>query len=161
MRHAGGRNEDARHAEFGAIADAVRGTGAAVGEQHKIARIVAAPDRDFAQGVGHVAVDHAANAGGCGFDAHAERLCDLLADCGRRAGEIEFHAATEEIVRVENAKDQVRVGDGGELTAAAVADRTRHGAGAVGSHPQETRLHAGMAPPPAPMARISMTGVLR
>ena len=139
----------------------MRGTGAAISEQHKVARIVAAPDRHLAQRVRHMAIHHAANAGGCGFDAHAERLGDLLADCRRRSVEIKLHAATEEIVRVENAKDQVRVGDGGELATAAVADRTRHGAGAVGSHPQETRLHAGMEPPPAPMARISMTGVLR
>ena len=125
MRHAGRRNENARHAKLGAIADAMRGTGAAVGEQHEIARIVAAPDRDFAQRVGHVAVDHAADAGGGGFDAHAERFGDLIADRGGRALEIELHAAAEEIVRVEDAEDQVGVGDGGKLAAAAVADRTR------------------------------------
>ena len=143
MRHAGGRNENARHAKLGAIADAVRGTGAAIGEQHEIARIVAAPDRDFAQRVGHVGVDHVADAGGGGFDAHAERLGDLLVDRGGRRLEIELHAPAEEIVRVENAEDQVRIGDGGELAAAAVADGTGRGAGAVGSNPQETALARG------------------
>ena len=86
MRHAGGRNENARHAKLGAIADAVRGSGAAIREQHEIARIVAAPDRDFAQRVGHMAVDHAADAGRSGFDAHAERRGDLVADRRRGAG---------------------------------------------------------------------------
>ena len=98
MRHAGGRDEDARNAEFAAIAGAMRRTGAAIGEQHEFARIVAAADRHFAQGVGHVAVDDAADAGRGGFDAHAQRLGDLLADRRGRSGEIELHAAAEEIV---------------------------------------------------------------
>ena len=112
MRHAGRRNENARHAKLGAVADAMGWTGAAVGEQHEIARIVAAPDRDFAKRIGHVPIDHAANAGSCGLDAHAERFGDLMADGGGGTLEIELHAATEEIVGTQIAERKVAIRDG-------------------------------------------------
>src|SRR4029077_8913450 len=129
-------------------------------EQHEIARIVAAPDRDFAQRVGHMAVDHAADAGGAS-DAHPERLRELRADRGGRPLEIELHASAEEIVRVKNAEDQVRIGDGGELAAAAVAAGPGVAPALSGPTRRRPPCTRAMEPPPAPMARISMTGVLR
>ena len=77
------------------------------------------------------------------FHAHAERAGDLLADRCGRGGKVELHAAAEKIVGRENAEHQIGVGDGGELAAAAVADRTGHGAGAVRSDPQQAGLDAG------------------
>ena len=68
-------------------------------------------------------------------------ICSRIARSA--ALEIELHASAEEIVGVEDAEHQVRIGDGGELAAAAVTDRTGRSAGAVGSNPQETPLHAG------------------
>src|SRR5580658_7612903 len=127
MRHAGCRNENARYAKLGAVTDAMGRAGAAISEQYEIARIVAASDRDFAQRVRHVSVDHPADTGGGFFYAHAERFRDLLADSFSRGLKIELHAAAEKIVRRQDAEHEIGVG--GARAAAPIANRARRGAG--------------------------------
>ena len=64
-----------------------------------------------------------------------------MAPDGRgRALAVQAHRAAQEEVRIEIAKDQVRVGDGWPIAAQPVARRTRIGGGAVRPHAQQAEL---------------------
>ncbi len=68
---------------------------------------------------------------------------------------VELEAPAEEMVRVDVAEDHVGVGDGRLAAAAAVADRTRYGAGRARADTQGAALvDQAMLPPPAPIERI-------
>ena len=74
-----------RHAEQARQRAAVQRPGAAEGQQREVARVVAALDRDHADGAHHVVVDDGEDAARGRLDAHAQRLGDLLGDGRARA----------------------------------------------------------------------------
>ena len=103
----------------------------AEGDQRAAARIMAALDRDDAQGGGHVGVhdlDHARRRLG---RAHPERRADLLAQRPLRRRRVDRQVAAEQRLPVEIAQHDVGVADGGLGAAAAIADRARLRTGAL------------------------------
>ena len=115
---------DALDAGLGRVADRVARGRAAVREQREVARVVAALDRRAAQQVGHVRVHDPVHARGGLLDRLAEPLGERL-ERAHRGVAVERHRPAEEVVGVEIAEDQVRVGDGRQRAAAAVARRPR------------------------------------
>ena len=69
--------------------------GAAEGQQHEIAQVVAAHGRDRLDGLRHLDVDDAHDAFSRLLDAHAERLGDLALDRAPGLLGVEAHAAAE------------------------------------------------------------------
>ncbi len=123
-------------------------TGATVGEQGELARIVSALDGGAAQKVRHPAVQHFADAPGRLDGVHAERLCHLVGHGAQRRLDVEAHASADEIVRVEHAENEVGVGRGRFEAAASVARRPGSGAGALradAEHPEADRRDAAAA----------------
>src|SRR4030088_2081039 len=70
-------------------------------------------------------------------DAQAEGLRAPLLNCTPGTLDVEVDLAAEEVRGVEAAEDDVRVGNGGLDTAAAVTDSARVGACALRTDPQQ------------------------
>jgi hypothetical protein len=127
------RHEDAPHAErIGQLAR-VHARGAAERDQRVLARVVAAFDRDSADGPLHAGVDDA--------DDVLRRRLDAAAQLARQhlhgaagSGDVEAHFAAEERFRHEAAEQKVGVGDRRPFAAA---------------------VHAGPGSAPAPAGRRS------
>ena len=132
-----GRHDDAAHAEFLGDRRGMHRAGAAERQQRELAEIDAAPRREHAHLVGHAHVDDAADAGRGFGDAHSHRLGDFCFERDARGIGIEFLAAAEEIIRIEEAADNVGVGHRRIGAAAAVAHRARIGAGALRADSEE------------------------
>ena len=106
----------------------VSGSGAAGADQHEIARIIAALDRDAADAVHHVVVDDGEHAVGGLFGRHAQWVGDALKRCpGLVDAERQF--AAEKTVGIEIAQHQIGVGRRRLDSALAIAGRSRIGAG--------------------------------
>jgi len=91
-------------------------TGAAEREQRKVARIESALDGDDADGAFHVGVDDANHAvsGGIGRRFHGGREASNRT-CGTFGKNL--HLAAKKAFRDEPSRDEVSVGDGGEVAA--------------------------------------------
>ena len=124
----------------------MRRTGAAESEEDEVARIVALLDRHLANDVRHVQLDDAAGARRAFNCRHADLLSQFFY-CLKGGVAIQAHAPAGEIVRVEVAEHELRVGHGRHRAAAAVAHRSRERARAVGAdgHRARLRLHAHQA----------------
>jgi hypothetical protein len=110
--------------------------GAAEREERKAPRIQAAPHRHQANALRHVGVDQAKHTLG-GRDArHAQPLCEPI-DRPLRRSDIEANATAQEVVGIEIAEHEIRVGDGRRLTTLAVARGPRLGARALGPHAED------------------------
>jgi hypothetical protein len=92
------------------------------GEEDEVVRVAPPLERDQPDGAGHLVVGHAHDGGGRGDGIEGQVRADLGVD--DRAHLIEARAArhAEECVRIEPAQEQVGVGDGGLLAAAAVGE---------------------------------------
>ena len=133
------RHDDFPESQHGGDFHAVQRSGSAESHQREIAGIDALLHCARANGVGHVAVDDGEHAFG-GFElGHAERVGepfhDTMGGCF-----IKRHAAAKKIVLVEPAEDQIGVGYGRFLAAAAISCRTRNGAGAARPDPKGAAL---------------------
>ncbi len=109
-------------------------TGTTKGHQGKLTRVVSPLDRNDPDGALHVGVGHAHDA----FGQIGHRQARALSKIGRHpfgACAVDRHAATKEIVGVEAAQQQVRVGDR-QLFTHAVTDGTRRSPGTARPHPQ-------------------------
>ena len=113
--------------------------GPAEGEQHEVARVVAARQRHQPDGAGHVGIGEPEDGGSGILDGEAERPGQPVADGGAHGLHVDGALDGGEARRIEPAEHQVGVGDGGLAAAAAVADRPRRRAGRLGAHLQ----HAG------------------
>ncbi len=138
--HAGTRrHDDGAHAEQAGERGAVQRTGTAEGEQREVARVVAALDRDDADGADHVVVDDGEDAARRLLQAQAQRPGDAGLDRRARALHVEGEGAAEQVGR-QVAEREMGVGDGRLDAAAAVADGAGHGAGALGADGQRARV---------------------
>ena len=106
-----------------ASALACSGPGAAEGDEHEVARIVAALHRDEAHRADHVGVGDLHDAAGRGERIEAEGRGHPLGNGAAGRVGVERHLAAQEERRVEAAQRQVRVGDGRRGAAQAVARR--------------------------------------
>ena len=133
------RHDDRSHAEQPRQRAAVQRPGAAEREEREVARVVAALHRHHADGADHVVVDDGEDAARGGLDAHAQRLGDAAVDRCACAFGIESEAAAQQVGR-QVAEGEMGVRDGRLDAAAAVADRPRHGTGALRAHDQRARV---------------------
>ena len=140
------RHDYLAYAELAREDARVRGPGAAEGEKHKVARVEAFLHRDLADDVGHLQLDDAAYAGGALDRAHADLRAERSDRVARRFA-LELHPAAREIVRIEIAEHELRVGHRGHAAAAPITDRTGKRAGTVRAdgHGARFRLHANEA----------------
>ena len=140
---------------------ACAGAGATEGHEDEVPRVVSALHRNPPQRADHGVVGDLHDAEGHLDHVQAERVGAPLLDGmpGRRL--VKPHLAAEEVIRIEPAEDEVRVGDGG---ARSLLSRSRRGAGSApalcgptrSTPPESTQA---MEPPPAPISTRSMTGV--
>ena len=138
------RREHGRHARHDHVADLeqardvghVQPGGAAEGDEREVARVDAAADGHERDALGHVGVHHPGDALGGGQHVGAQRLRQRRQRAlGGR--DVERDAAAQEIPGIEQAADEIGVGDGGRGAATAVAGGAGIGAGALGTHPQD------------------------
>ena len=113
---------NALDAGLGRVADGVTRRRAAVREQREVARVMAALDRRAAQQVGHVRVHDPVDARRGLLDGLPEPLGQRL-ERAHRGFAVQRHRSAEEVLRIQVAEDQVRVGDGRQRAAAAVTGR--------------------------------------
>ena len=114
----------------------VQRAGAPERDEGELARIQAAVDRDEADRVDHIEIDQVDDRLSGLEYGHVQATRESL-ERRFRGGHVERHLATQEVARVEAAEDQVRVGHGRLGAAAAVANRTGSGAGALRAHPKQ------------------------
>ena len=126
-----GRDDNGRDVELAGQVGGVNRARAAEGDEAEIARVVAAADRDQADGIGHVRVGDLDDGVGGAHGVVAERRGDLLRDGSFGGVAVERHGAAEEPGRAEPAEDEVGVGVGRLFAAALVGRRTRVGAHAL------------------------------
>ena len=133
------RHDDFPESQHGGDFHAMQRSGSAESHEREIAGIDALLHCARANGVGHVAVDDGEHAFG-GFElGHAERVGEPFDDAMGGCF-VKRHAAAKKIVLVEPAEDQIGVGYGRFLAAAAIGGRARHGAGAARPDPKGTAL---------------------
>ena len=114
------------------------------GDQHELARVVAALHRHEAQCIHHGRVGDLHDAVCGGHDVQPERVGAFLLDRRARRGHVQLDLTAEKVVRVEAAEHQVGVGHRGLAAAFAVADRTGVGAGAARTDAQRAAgIHPG------------------
>ena len=107
-----GREDDAGDVEFVGDRAGMDRTGAAEGQQREIARVEALFEQAEADCGGEAGIGDGDDAAGRALEIEAERACDLVDDRGAGGRKIERHDAAEEIIGVEPAEHQVRVGHG-------------------------------------------------
>ena len=123
------RDQQLRNGELARQRRRMQGTRAAEREQHEVARIVAARERNHADRARHLVVGDAQyRRCGCGR-IQPERLADFFQDDRAHFGERHRPVHGEQLFRIEPPQDQVGIGDGRIDAAAAVADRAGRGAG--------------------------------
>src|SRR2546427_2030503 len=122
------RHDDAPRAQLARGDAGVHGTGATVGEDHAVARIVALLHRGLPDQVRHLVLDHADGAGGGLDEAEAEPRGDRL-QARPRAVLIEPQPAAEEVAGIEVTKHEIGVGHRRLRAAAPVARGTGLGSG--------------------------------
>ncbi len=103
---------------------------AAAGDEHEVARVVAAPDRDEPQRVDHAGVGEPDDPVGGLLGGRADLLPEPP-DRLQRQVAADRQAPAEEVVRVDHARHQLRVGDRRRRAALAVARGPRVGARAA------------------------------
>lgn len=130
-----GWDNDFRDPNLGGERSRVLAGRSAERHQRKIPRIDSLFDRHPAYGGGHARVDHAIDAGRRFLNPDPETIADPLHGF---LGEIttERHQA----VWLDETQDQIGVGDGAGLSAAAIAGRSRLGAGALRADAQRSAL---------------------
>ena len=133
------RHQHLGDAELARDRHGVQRPGPAEGEQHEVARVVAARQRDESDGAGHVRVGEPEDGGGGILDGEAERPRQPVADDGAHGLDVHGALDRRQPSRIEPAEHQVGVGDGGLGAAAAVADRPRRRAGRTPAPPSARR----------------------
>ncbi len=111
---------------------------AAEGEDRQPPRIAAALQGVHPRRAGHHLVDDLVDAPGGLLDAQPERLGHVAADGLPRRLDVERHRPAEEEAGIEVAEDEIGIGDGRPLAAAAVAGRPGIGARGVGPDLEQT-----------------------
>ena len=137
-------DQDGGNVELRGEAVCVRGAGTAEGHEDEVPRVVSALHRNPPERAHHGVVGDLHDAEGHLDHAEAERTGAPLLDGlpGRRL--VEPHLAAEEVICVEPAEDEVRVGDGGLGPSFSVAGGGRIGAGALRADPEHVaRVHPG------------------
>ena len=133
------RDQHLRDVELARQRAGVQRAGAAEGEEREVARVVAARQAHHADRARHPVVADAHDRCGRCRCIEAERRADVLEQRG--ADRIHRHRMLdrEQALRIEPAKRQVGIGDGGACAAAAIADRPGHGTRALGADAQHAR----------------------
>ena len=108
--------------------------GAAECDQRAVGQGFAAFNGMYPRGVGHVFLDDFEDAAGRPGQIQRLGLGHLFGDGLLRGGQIEREAPAGKSLWVEPSQHQLGIGDGGQLTAAAKANRTGQGCGAVGAN---------------------------
>ena len=111
-----------------AIEQALKRPCAAVGEQHEVAGVVTAADRDFVDGLRHARDRHADDAVRHGPGFQIERRAET-GDRPPRRFAVDFQTVAEPLAGTETAEHDVRVGYRRRIAALSVAGRTGIGAG--------------------------------
>ena len=138
----------------------VQRPGAAEGEEREVARVVAALERDHLDRARHVLVRDLDDRRRRARAASRPRRSACSSIARRRRAVVEAHPPGEEVLGVEAAEQQVRVGDGRLGAAAAVADRPRAAAPALRGPTRRKPPASTQAiePPPAPIDLMSISG---
>ena len=128
------RDQHGGDAELARQCVGVQRSGAAEGDEHELAGIVAALHGHQAHRADHVGVGDLHDAGGGGDRVERQWRGHAVGDGLARGGGVQRHLAAEEERGVQPAEDQVGVGDGRRGAAAAVAGRARPRACAARAH---------------------------
>jgi hypothetical protein len=124
-----GRNDDPLHLELGSERGRVHGSTATRGDQHEVPGVMAPPDGDELERADHVRVHEPDDP----VRQLRRRQAETVAEPPQRVPgqlRVETQTPAEEVLRVEDAGRELRVGHGRALPAAAVARRPRLGPGA-------------------------------
>src|SRR6516165_5140104 len=105
--------------------------GAAKGDQRKLARVMAALDRDDAKGLGHIAVDDLDDRRGSFGHSQSKRIGHPLADRRLRCREIDRERAAQQGFAIEVAEHDIGIGDRRLAATESVRSRTWSGASAA------------------------------
>ena len=109
---------------------------AAAGHDHALARIDAFADGDLVDRLDHQLIGDGDD-GESGFRHTAPELLRKLLEHAMRGLRIELHTTAVEVIRIEPAEHDARIGHGGLVAAGAVAGRAGHGAGALRADAQQ------------------------
>ena len=138
------RHQDGGYVELLGKAVGVHRPGAAEGDQHEVARVVAPLHRDPPERADHGAVGDLHDAERHLDRVQPERVRAFLLDGLPCRGLVQAHLAAEEMVGVEALQDEVRIGDGRLGSSLPVAGRSRVGARALRPHAEHAaRIHPG------------------
>ncbi len=99
----------------------MRRPGSAVSKEGELAGVITTLNCHSTQEIGHLAVDNFSNTPRGVNRPNTERLRDLVVHGAGGSLNVETHATTDEVFRVENAKQEIRVRDSRFGAAAAVA----------------------------------------
>ena len=127
-----GGDDDAADLELARHLRDVQAGGAAERDEREPPRIDPAPHRYELDALRHVRVDDAIDPLGGGEPVDAERGRDRV-DGARSGAGVQHDAPAEEVRRVEEAEDEVRVGHGGRRAAPPIARGTRRSSRALGT----------------------------
>ena len=112
---------------------------AAKGYQGELAGVVTAPHRDQLQGVDHVGIGQTDDTHGCLFNAHVEKVGDLLHGLTGLVHR-DLDLAPQKVIGIDAPDHQVGISDGWFLAAGIVTGRARHRTGADRAHAQRARF---------------------
>ena len=140
--HSGrGRDDHGPDPDLARDLDRVQRSGAAIGDERKVAGIEAALGGDALHRIGHRGRGDPQDSVGRRGRVHAERLRHALEQRAPGGLDVEPHFAAEEPVGTEPAEHEVRIGHRRLAAAEAIAGRARRGARALRADPQPALLH--------------------
>jgi hypothetical protein len=140
------RHDDRRHAKLAGDGYGVQRPSAAEGDKREVARIVAALDRDCADGPGLAVVADADDGLSRRARRHAQRGGDTGGESALHIGDARCLGYAEQPRWIESSEVEVGVGDRRLVATAAIADRAGHGPGAGWADAQQAGgVHGGDA----------------
>ncbi len=111
--------------------DRMQRTGTTVGIEREPRQVIAPLGRYRADGTAHIGIGDTDDSLGRFLQRDAERCRDLLGDHAAGARQVDRHAALEQRNRIEPLQRDLGIGDSSLRAAPRIADRPRHGTGAV------------------------------
>ena len=146
-----GRDDGGGHFHLGGQAVGMHRSGPAEGHQSELPGIVSPLNRDQPQGVHHGRIGNLHDAVGGLHHLHSQGIGAFFLD--RLSSRLHFQGepASQKMVRLQAAQNQVGIGHRGLSAPLPVTDGARLGSGASRPHPKDAaRVHPGDRPAPGP-----------